>query len=142
MTDITTRLRQRLITHWIQGTGETPHASGYSVDKECQEAADEIERLRELVAERCPCGDRAAAACPGEWEKGCDLGANEKHAQPAQARTMTVTGAGAAAEERGHWYSPAAVREMVAAERERCAEIAEGFDACDTRHIAAAIRGA
>lgn len=27
----------------------------------------------------CMCGDRAASACPGEWEPGCDLGANEKH---------------------------------------------------------------
>jgi hypothetical protein len=40
-----------------------------------------------------------------------------------QARTMTVTGAGVDAAERGHWYSPAAVQEMVAAERERCAAL-------------------
>jgi hypothetical protein len=43
--------------------------------------------LRELAAEpaqRCPCGDRAAAACPGEWEPGCDLGANEKHVRVAE----------------------------------------------------------
>jgi hypothetical protein len=28
---------------------------------------------------KCACGDRAADACPGEWEQGCDLGANEAH---------------------------------------------------------------
>lgn len=28
---------------------------------------------------RCACGDRSASACPGEWEPGCDLGANEKY---------------------------------------------------------------
>lgn len=28
---------------------------------------------------RCACGDREAAACPGQWEPGCDLGANEKY---------------------------------------------------------------
>ncbi len=27
----------------------------------------------------CPCKDRPASQCPGEWEKGCDLGANPKH---------------------------------------------------------------
>jgi hypothetical protein len=126
---------------------------------------DELRMVTPAVAERCPCGDRPLSKCPGEWEKGCDLGANEKYAQPAQeptmdslygdgsdhracekcgfcrvcgdrdkhgcgqARTMTVTGAGAAAEERGHWYSPAAVREMVAAERERCAKVCEELQA-------------
>ena len=27
----------------------------------------------------CPCGDRALKDCPGEWESGCDLGANEMY---------------------------------------------------------------
>jgi hypothetical protein len=27
----------------------------------------------------CMCGDRQADQCPGEWESGCDLGANELH---------------------------------------------------------------
>lgn len=31
------------------------------------------------AAPRCACNDRAASACPGEWEPGCDLGANEKY---------------------------------------------------------------
>lgn len=34
----------------------------------------------------CACRDRPAADCPGEWEPGCDLGANAAHvvvAQPA-----------------------------------------------------------
>lgn len=29
---------------------------------------------------------------------------------------------------------------MLAAEREACAQVAEGFDVCDPKHIAAAIR--
>jgi len=32
----------------------------------------------------CYCKDRAAQACPGEWEPGCDLGNNEAHAVAAQ----------------------------------------------------------
>lgn len=27
----------------------------------------------------CMCKDRAASACPGEWEPGCDLGNNAAH---------------------------------------------------------------
>lgn len=27
----------------------------------------------------CSCKDRFKHQCPGEWEQGCDLGANEKH---------------------------------------------------------------
>lgn len=27
----------------------------------------------------CSCGDRPLDQCPGEWEPGCDLGANEAH---------------------------------------------------------------
>ena len=29
----------------------------------------------------CACGDRPADGCPGEWEEGCELGANEKFAK-------------------------------------------------------------
>lgn len=29
----------------------------------------------------CPCKDRPASDCPGEWELGCDLGNNPKHAR-------------------------------------------------------------
>lgn len=32
---------------------------------------------------KCHCGDRAASECPGEWEQGCDLGANESHVRVA-----------------------------------------------------------
>lgn len=45
---------------------------------------DVVTLLRELLADSvgvCKCGDRAAAACPGEWEPGCDLGANAKYAR-------------------------------------------------------------
>jgi len=31
----------------------------------------------------CQCGVREARDCPGAWEKGCDLGANEAHAEVA-----------------------------------------------------------
>lgn len=40
-----------------------------------------IEALEDALAEQCQCGDRPAAECPGEWEPGCDLGANEAHAK-------------------------------------------------------------
>jgi hypothetical protein len=33
---------------------------------------------------KCSCGDRAKSLCPGEWEPGCDLGANEKFARLRQ----------------------------------------------------------
>lgn len=32
----------------------------------------------------CRCGARDVGDCPGAWEKGCDLGANEAHAQIAE----------------------------------------------------------
>ena len=40
-----------------------------------------ITALRAALAEPCPCGDRSAAECPGEWEPGCDLGNNPKYAK-------------------------------------------------------------
>lgn len=41
-------------------------------------------RVRLVVeADACPCGDRDSSACPGQWEPGCDLGANDAHAVPA-----------------------------------------------------------
>lgn len=33
---------------------------------------------------RCSCGDCPAADCPGEWEPGCDLGANPAHVVAVQ----------------------------------------------------------
>ena len=38
---------------------------------------DKIRQMDEWEA-LCPCEDRPADECPGEWEQGCDLGANEK----------------------------------------------------------------
>lgn len=65
-----------------------------------------------------------------------------------QPRMMTVI-EGERDEETGHWYSPAAVREMLAAERERCAKIVEAEDVAPTddavgvqQCIAASIRRA
>ena len=49
MNDIVKRLRERRVTRWVHNTGETPRAEGYSTDTECQEAAAEIERLREVL---------------------------------------------------------------------------------------------
>ena len=41
--------------------------------------------LRAALAEqKCPCGDRPADQCPGEWEPGCDLGANERYVKVAE----------------------------------------------------------
>ena len=31
------------------------------------------------------CKDRPASECPGKWEQGCDLGANEKYAAVARS---------------------------------------------------------
>lgn len=45
------------------------------------EFAQEIAALKAALAEPCPCGDRPAAQCPGEWEPGCDLGNNPKYAK-------------------------------------------------------------
>ena len=28
---------------------------------------------------KCMCGEKWKWDCPGEWEQGCDLGANEKY---------------------------------------------------------------
>ncbi len=46
MSDITERLRSRVVTRWVHATGESPQASGYTPDAECAEAADTIEALR------------------------------------------------------------------------------------------------
>ena len=46
----------------------------------------------------CSCKDRPATKCPGEWEPGCDLGNNPKHARPVnvftyEANTLHIDGA-------------------------------------------------
>lgn len=33
----------------------------------------------------CQCGHTLKTQCPGEWEPGCDLGANESHAVPSKS---------------------------------------------------------
>ena len=37
------------------------------------------DQLGDVAEARCMCKDRAHSACPGEWEPGCDLGANPAH---------------------------------------------------------------
>lgn len=49
------------------------------LDEACGATDDAISSAEEAVS-KCPCGDRQAADCPGQWEPGCDLGANEKFA--------------------------------------------------------------
>ena len=49
----------------------------------CDEA---ITALRAALAGPCPCGDRPADQCPGEWEPGCDLGNNPKYAKRAEPK--------------------------------------------------------
>ncbi len=44
--------------------------------------------------ERCPCGDRLKKECPGEWEPGCDLGANPLYARVARLDEVHVVGKG------------------------------------------------
>ena len=39
------------------------------------------EILRNALGPYCMCKDRALSECPGEWEPGCDLGANPAHAR-------------------------------------------------------------
>lgn len=38
----------------------------------------------------CACKDRPASQCPGEWEPGCDLGANERFACGAPPVWMPI----------------------------------------------------
>lgn len=38
----------------------------------------------------CSCGDWYKHQCPGEWEPGCDLGANEAHVVSAPAATVAA----------------------------------------------------
>lgn len=40
---------------------------------------------------QCACKDRPADQCPGEWEPGCDMGANELHAAPAPTPVARLT---------------------------------------------------
>ena len=42
------------------------------------------------VTPLCMCKDRTLADCPGEWEPGCDLGANEKFVRVCQGPTPNV----------------------------------------------------
>lgn len=62
--------------------------------------------------------DQAASPLGSASSEGLGL-APERAGQP---RMMTIID-GAQEDETGHWYSPAAVREMLAEERERCAKL-------------------
>jgi hypothetical protein len=90
------------------------------------EALQYQKRIRELeaaldarqplpAAPLCMCKDRAASACPGEWEPGCDLGNNPAHVrvapdqQPAAPREVAGW----------KWMPPEATPEMIAAVEDR-----------------------
>ena len=46
---------------------------------------ESLAALRAALAEqKCPCGDRPAEQCLGEWEPGCDMGSNPKYAKVAE----------------------------------------------------------
>ncbi len=49
-----------------------------------QRLTDVNQEIEAALAEPCPCGDRPAAQCPGEWEPGCDLGNNPEYARRVQ----------------------------------------------------------
>lgn len=44
--DIVERLRSRTVPRWTHSTGGAPKLNGLKHDTDCQDAADEIERLR------------------------------------------------------------------------------------------------
>lgn len=48
--------------------------------EEAQQLVDHLcALLKDLdYASMCTCGEKSVTDCPGEWENGCDLGANER----------------------------------------------------------------
>ena len=75
--------------HVLIGDSPTEHGKFRSRASAEKMAADLLREFRNgafvqheaALAEPCPCGDRPAAQCPGEWEPGCDLGNNPKYAK-------------------------------------------------------------
>ena len=55
-------------------------------------AKERMTRFAESSARnsRCMCGDRIVGECPGEWEPGCDLGANEKYVKVVEAPELNL----------------------------------------------------
>lgn len=93
--------------------------------------ADAITKLRAALAQpaaMCACKDRPASDCPGEWEPGCDLGANAAHvvvAQPAasgepvargaaygDALRWTIKACGAVQRDDGVWFGDTAAAKL------------------------------
>lgn len=68
MPDLVERLRERRVTRWVHGTGDTPRHDGLIVDAECAEAATEIERLRQELGE-CQVGHETGARAIAENER-------------------------------------------------------------------------
>lgn len=57
------------------------------IERQAAVLRQQREQIAELEADAklCPCKDRTATDCPGEWEPGCDLGANAAHAVPSNS---------------------------------------------------------
>lgn len=53
-------------------------------------AAVKTRGKNDSLVKGCACGDRAAALCPGQWEPGCDLGANEKYVRVSAAEPLPI----------------------------------------------------
>lgn len=65
MSDLIAKLRARTVPVWVHTTGFGSQMSGHKPDALCHEAADKLEKLRQLVeavrdanARACSAGDR------------------------------------------------------------------------------------
>ena len=74
-------------TAWLLFNGQQKVGICYDWRPELETPPFRTEPLftREQVQQEplCACKDRPASECPGEWEPGCDLGANPKYARAA-----------------------------------------------------------
>lgn len=87
MSDITERLRARRVTRWVHATGQAPQASGYSVDAECQEAADAIESRDATIAELRSAFETATRQL-GEWAEAMRKTVDERDKLRAQVEAL------------------------------------------------------
>jgi hypothetical protein len=56
-------------------------------EQDASDLRDAVDQMREVMGRYCECRARLAGDCPGTWEPGCDMGANEAHAAAAPAET-------------------------------------------------------
>jgi hypothetical protein len=87
--DVESALRAALAEHDKNLAWFKERKANWDLQRKLAEETQERDRQRReyeeqrlaALAEPCPCGDRSAAECPGEWEPGCDLGNNPKYAK-------------------------------------------------------------